>query len=168
MQVIEKEWTGKHMRYLTCSCCAAKACAICLEKILLKASSAVKNEDPWFVQVSHFLCGGPYGQAEFIGSCCELKLARERAAAVETSFDHAVTVRQLLCLKHPPKLVDGLLYLPELHLFLGSPFHEVDIHGFGEMKGAYGGLAHCVVGIASVAAAGAEGVYPSPWKCKIE
>ena len=80
-------------------------------------------------------------------------------------------------------LIDGMLYLPELGLFIPKDSNAIDCHGFGEMKNLklpngtpiddYPGLLHLVPSEKCVAWAAHRALYPrpfdktDPWKSRI-
>jgi hypothetical protein len=123
--------------YAQCNTCGAYMCSRCMLKFYHCASPAAQATE-WFQNLSLIYQRGT--SCTFDGACCEIKQLRNEARWME-EMDRA-TFKDIM--KNPSPCLDGMLYLPELALFLDSPNDCVDIHGFGGMCDQYGGLAHCV------------------------
>jgi len=150
--------------FLRCVKCRDAACHVCLLKMLCMCSAKTQKVDRWCLEVKQFLRGQPV--SNFVGNCCEHREQIKNVRALAKQDEKLL--EQLRSLeKEGKKLMDGMLYLPEIRLFLDTPFDCVDIHGFGLLDEnsqyhgkKYQGLFHCVCSLSTTVECGQAGAYP--------
>ena len=96
-----------------------------------------------------------------MGACCEHKQELSLARAADDTMTLYHRLWELS--SSDVSLIDGMLFLPQLALFIDSPNDCTGIHGFGKMAGVYEGLAHLVPDLETVVRAGNKGIYPRPF-----
>ena len=148
--------------YAKCEICGSYICSRCMHKMWLRASKKAKENDPWLQQIRRVYTTGPHLEVPMImGACCEHKQELSLARAADDTMTLYHRLWELS--SSDVSLIDGMLFLPQLALFIDSPNDCTDIHGFGKMAGVYEGLAHLVPDLETVVRAGNKGIYPRPF-----
>ena len=164
---VNKQNFTEGMFWLKCTDCPSWACSRCIYKLLNRSEEVCTPEEiaecDWHQRMTKFYQRGC--TASGLGACCMLRrefgVLSVRARDEEELMDR---MRKLSADKVP--LIDGMMYCPELNAFVPSPSGTIQVHGFGDEPGVYGGYVHCVPSLQAVVEAAETGdngeaaVYP--------